>query len=59
MGLVLKNFNRQRPIEKLREKTWVDKLLEKYPNCPNPIHYPASAEYYLRTRLYFKQQKDI
>ena len=51
MGLVLKNFNRQRPIEKLREKTWVDKLLEKYPNCPNPIHYPASAEYYLRTRL--------
>ena len=58
MGCLIRGFNRPYPIEDLREKTWVDDLLETFPYCPNPIMYPASAEYYLRTRLYFKQHKD-
>ena len=58
LGCLIRGFNRPHPIENLREKTWVDELLEQFPDCPNPIMFPASAEYYLRMRLYFKQQKD-
>ena len=58
MGCLIRGFNRPHSIDDLREKTWVDDLLETFPYCPNPIMYPASAEYYLRTRLYFKQHKD-
>ena len=49
---------RKRPIDKLHEKSWIREILENFPDCPNPNHYPASAEYYLRMRLYFKQQKE-
>ena len=49
---------RQRPIDKLHEKSWISEILENFPDCPHPTIYPASAEYYLRMRLYFKQQKD-
>ena len=31
----------------LEEKTWVESLLKKYPDCPNPINYPEAALYYL------------
>tara|TARA_B100000745_G_C19888639_1_gene297018 strand:+ start:63 stop:266 length:204 start_codon:yes stop_codon:yes gene_type:complete len=58
MGCLIRGFNRPYPIETLREKTWVDELLEQYPNCPNPITYPKAAYFYLKTRLYFKQFKD-
>mgnify|MGYP001567386743 CR=1 FL=1 len=57
MGLVLKNFTRQKPIEMLREKTWVDDLLEKYPNCPNPTNYPKAAYFYLQVISYIKERR--
>jgi hypothetical protein len=31
----------------LVEKTWIESLLKKYPDCPNPINYPDSALHYL------------
>ena len=31
----------------LVEKTWIESLLKKYPDCPNPINYPETALYYL------------
>ena len=57
MGLVLKGFTRKRPIEKLREKTWVDELFEQYPTCPNPINYPKAAYFYLQVMSYIKGRR--
>ena len=44
-------------VDKLYEKSWIEELRRQFPDCPNPNLYPASAEYYLRMRLYFKQLK--
>ena len=57
MGLVLKGFTRKRPIEKLREKTWIDELFEQYPTCPNPINYPKAAYFYLQVMSYIKERR--
>tara|TARA_R110002074_G_scaffold398649_1_gene590774 strand:- start:260 stop:421 length:162 start_codon:yes stop_codon:yes gene_type:complete len=48
---------KKRLIDKLYEKSWIEELRRQFPDCPNPNLYPASAEYYLKTRLYFKQLK--
>jgi len=39
----------------LEKKTWVEKLLEKYPDCPNPINYPKSAVYYLTIKKHYEK----
>ena len=31
-------------------ETWIDELLKRFPDCPNPINYPKSAKFYLETR---------
>ena len=33
---------------------WVKELLEKYPNCSNPINYPQSALFYLQIMKWWK-----
>ena len=34
----------------LVEETWIESLLEKYPDCPNPTNFPRAALYYLINR---------
>ena len=57
MGLVLKGFTRKRPIEMLREKTWIDELRERFPDCPNPLNYPQSAHFYLNERKVLQNRR--
>jgi hypothetical protein len=57
MDLPFKNLKINNDISNLLEKTWVDKLLEKYSDCPNPINYPRSAAYYLKIRNMHKNER--
>ena len=57
MGCLIRGFNRPYPIETLRIKTWIDELLEQYPNCPNPVNYPKAAYFYLQAISYIKKRK--
>ena len=50
MDSLFRNLKINNDISDLREKTWVDDLLKKYPDCPNPINFPESALYYLNVK---------
>lgn len=30
-------------------ENFIKEILDKYPNCPNPLNYPKSAYFYLST----------
>jgi len=29
-------------------------FFEKYPQCPNPVHYPRCADFFINMLLYYK-----
>lgn len=42
----------------MMESRLIDKeFLEQHPNCPNPNHYPISAEFYIITLKYSEDRK--
>ena len=37
-------------------ENWVKELLEKFPDCPDPMNYPRSAFFYLQEELGVKNR---
>ena len=58
MDLPFRNLKINNDINNLLKKTWVDDLLKKYPDCPNPINFPKSALYYLTIKKHYGQKKN-
>ena len=53
IDLPFKNLKINNDISNLLGKTWIDKLLKRYPDCPNPINFPKSALYYLTIKKHY------
>ena len=42
----------------MRDQVWKE-FMDKYPHCPNPNHYPKSAEFFLNAIIHSNHSKEL